>query len=179
MYKYLARKSRLDSRFSLLLLHVCRSSVVLGLLETPLLSLLVPHSHTQGQQQHDHPRTHQDEGHRWRFIFPASTVTGSSPELLLLLLDPSAGTTLHTIITIPRAMSPTPRAHRAYWEPEFPVFSLLILLWGLMAGPPLPRRLGGVSKLERMLSVPKLQSDRLQRGQKLLRERNLILDTMT
>ncbi|TNN76581.1 hypothetical protein EYF80_013231 [Liparis tanakae] len=48
--------------------------------------------------------------------------------LLLLLLLLSAGTTLHTIITIPRATSPTPRAHSAYWEPEFPLFSLVVVV---------------------------------------------------
>ncbi|TNN84014.1 hypothetical protein EYF80_005885 [Liparis tanakae] len=36
-------------------------------------------------------------------------VGGPSPEFSL-----SIGITVHTIMTIPRAMSPTPRAHRAY-----------------------------------------------------------------
>ncbi|KAG5836087.1 hypothetical protein ANANG_G00250870 [Anguilla anguilla] len=40
------------------------------------------------------------------------------PPLLLLFPAASAGTTLHTIITMPRAISPTPSAHRAYCDPE-------------------------------------------------------------
>lgn len=36
----------------------------------------------------------------------------------LLLRVASEGTMLHAIITTPRAISPTPRAHKAYWDPE-------------------------------------------------------------
>lgn len=50
-------------------------------------------------------------------LFFLVSVSPSEPEPLLLFSDTSAGTTLHTIITMPRATSPTPRAHNAYWEP--------------------------------------------------------------
>lgn len=54
--------------------------------------------------------------------------------LPLLSVEASAGTTLHTIITMPKATSPTPRAHSAYCEPEFPLFSLLVLVLVLVLG---------------------------------------------
>lgn len=77
MLCYLVRKSWQDSRFSFLLLSRCHSSV-LDLLEPPLLPLFVPHSQTQGQQQHNHPRTDQDKRHGGRFIFPVTIVSSSS-----------------------------------------------------------------------------------------------------
>lgn len=89
-------------------------------------------------------------------LFFLSPVSTDPPVLLLLLPDMSAGTTLHTIITMPRATRPTPRAHNAYWEPEFPLFSLLwllLLLLLVLPVPPLPWGTGGPSTLERILSV--------------------------
>lgn len=50
-------------------------------------------------------------------LFFLVSVSPCEPEPLPLFSDMSAGTTLHTIITMPRATSPTPRAHNAYWEP--------------------------------------------------------------
>lgn len=70
--------------------------------------------------------------------------------------DMSGGTTLHTIITMPKATSPTPRAHSAYCEPEFPLFSLLVLgMWPVRS---LPCGLRGPFTLGCISSVPKCLS---------------------
>lgn len=97
-------------------------------------------------------------------LFRFSSLTPPSPEPELLLLKAtSEGTTLHTIITTLRAMRPTPKAHSAYWDPEFPMFSLLLWWWLLLLlllllpllplVSPLPRVCGCPSTLERIFLV--------------------------
>lgn len=107
-------------------------------------------------------------------LFFRTPVSPCPPELLLLLPAASAGTTLHTIITMPRATSPTPRAHSAYWDPEFSLFSLLLLLLLLLL--PLASLPVGPSTLECISSVCELLSHQLQRHQKLQRERQVRSD---
>lgn len=63
----------MDSHFSVPLCLRCLSAV-LGLLKLQLLSLLVPHAHTQGEQQHGHAGAHQHKRHRRGFVLPVARV---------------------------------------------------------------------------------------------------------